>query len=97
MVEMTIASCFYSVCIILFGHFEEGTAVWRRLLKLAVFVGGTGLLVRFAGRWWWLGVYAAWLVLGLCVHVWWCRKHGIHPLSAEPRTKYRQLRGWKTG
>ncbi len=32
--------------------------------------------------------------LGLMFHFWWCRKHGIDPLTAEPRDKYYELRGW---
>jgi hypothetical protein len=44
----------------------------------------------------WTFVWIAFLPsLGLTVHLLWCRKHGIHPLTAEPREKYYALRGWK--
>ncbi|HXE89636.1 MAG TPA: hypothetical protein VNK82_01595 [Terriglobales bacterium] len=42
--------------------------------------------------WLWLVAMAA---IGLSVHFWWTRKHGIHPLTAEPKEKYYALRGWK--
>ncbi len=32
--------------------------------------------------------------VGLAFHLWWCRKHGIDPLTAEPKERYYELRGW---
>jgi len=31
--------------------------------------------------------------LGLAFHLWWCKKHGINPLTAEPKECYYELRG----
>jgi hypothetical protein len=42
-------------------------------------------------------MFLEWFVagaLGLSVHAWWTRKHGIGFWSAEPRERYRGLRGW---
>ena len=36
------------------------------------------------------------LLLVGAIHVWWLPKHGIHPLTAEPKDKYYALRGWKS-
>jgi hypothetical protein len=33
-------------------------------------------------------------MVGAVFHVWWCRRHGINPLTAEPKEEYYQLRGW---
>ena len=44
---------------------------------------------------WALARLAALALLGTIVHVIWCRTNGIHPLSAEPRRQYYELRGWK--
>lgn len=77
-----------------FGHCEEKTPGWRRLSKWAVYFGGIALLSHGPGRPWTF----AWIVglpgLGLGFHMWWCRMHGIDPLTAEPREKYYELRGW---
>ena len=93
--ELFVASTFIAVGCIIFGRFEEGTARWRRLLKLAFFIGVTGFLSQIAGRTgallWIFGAG----VLGLSFHIWWCKKHGIGVLSAEPKEKYYQLRGWE--
>ncbi len=92
--DMFIAAAFLCVGLIVFGHFEAGTPRWRRLLKAAFFIGLTGFLsVRFGS-----GAALGWVAfagaLGLSVHTWWTRRHGIGWLSAEPYDRYRALRGW---
>jgi len=32
--------------------------------------------------------------VGLAFHLWWCRRHGIYSLRAEPKELYYELRGW---
>jgi len=78
-----------------FGHFEEKTPKRRRLLKWAIYIGVALLIGATAGRPWTF-VWIAFLpLLGFTVHLLWCRKHGIHPLTAEPRDKFYALRGRK--
>ena len=80
---------------VLLGHFEEHTAKWRRLLKGVIYLGLALILAATAGTRWaiaWLIVLPA---LGLTVQVWWTRKHGIDPITAEPKEKYYALRGWR--
>ncbi|MFQ5695946.1 MAG: hypothetical protein ACE5HB_08150 [Terriglobia bacterium] len=93
--ELFLAALIMAAGSITFGHFEEKTPVWRRLLKLALVVGMTGLLASAAGRFWALLFLLGMAGIGLTFHLWWCRKHGIHPLRAEPRAKYHALRGWR--
>jgi hypothetical protein len=54
----------------------------------------TALLSRGPGRPWTF----AWIIglpgVGLAFHLWWCKKHGINPLTAEPKERYYELRGW---
>jgi len=76
-----------------FGVFEGETAVWRRLLKWGVVVGGTLALYRGVGHAA-LTLPIALGAAGLSFHFWWCRRHGIHPLRATPRRRYYELRGW---
>jgi len=52
----------------------------------------TGLLGQLAGRPWtfiWIFGLPA---IGAAAHLIWCRRHGINPLTAEPRDRYEQLR-----
>jgi hypothetical protein len=80
---------------VFFGHFEAQTSKWRKVLKWATYVGIAYLVNATAGRPWTF-VWVAFLpLLGTTFHFYWCRKHGIHPLTAEPREKYYALRGWK--
>lgn len=80
--------------ITVFGHFEEKTLLWRRVSKWTFYFGVTAALSRKPGRPWTF----AWIVglpgLGLAFHLWWCKKHSIDPLTAEPKDKYYKLRGW---
>jgi hypothetical protein len=94
-VELLIYIAIVVPGMMIFGHFEERTPLWRRFLKHGLILAITYALYVSVGRpWSWL-----WLVfmgvLGITVHLWWTRKHNIHPLTAEPREKYYALRGWK--
>jgi hypothetical protein len=72
---------------------EEKTPVWK-LSKWALVFGVTALLSGGPGRpstfVWIFGLPG----VGLAFHVWWCKKHGINPPSAEPKERYYELRGW---
>jgi hypothetical protein len=79
----------------LFGTFEVGTDWWRllaRWLLAAMLTIGSYLYVGH----WSLVLLGSLLVIGTAAHFRWCRKHGIHPFTAEPKAKYRELRGWPT-
>lgn len=77
-----------------FAAFEVETPGWRKALKWIVVSAATVGLYHVVGH------LAASLPLGLALlgfafHVWWCRRHGIHPIKATPRRKYYELRGWR--
>jgi hypothetical protein len=78
-----------------FGHFEGKTPLWRRLSKWAFYFGMTGAFSRWPGRPWTFVWIFGLPGIGLLLHVWWCRKHGIDPLTAEPKDRYYELRGWE--
>ena len=78
----------------IFAVFEIETPAWRKILKWVIIVGLTLGLFPLLGHWSLLCL-AAFLALGVAVHLTWCRKHGIHPIKATPRRKYYELRGWK--
>ncbi|MBN2566286.1 MAG: hypothetical protein JXB46_11305 [Candidatus Eisenbacteria bacterium] len=78
----------------IFGIFETETPRWRKLVKWPVFCGIT------VGLYYAIGHLALAFPIGLLAaaaayHIFWCHRHGIHPLHATPRRKYYELRGWR--
>ena len=93
-IDMAAAASIFAVGNILFGHFEYGTAKWRRILKFVVVTGLTGLVARLGGHAWAAAFITSLAGIGLTAHFVILRKHGIDPWTAEPRDKYYALRGW---
>jgi hypothetical protein len=92
--ELFIAAALLCLGQIVFGRFGEGVPKSQRILKMAVFLGVTALLSRFAGRAAALGWIFGLAALGMAVHGWWTHKHGIRFSEPEPWDRYRALRGW---
>jgi hypothetical protein len=93
--EWFVSAVLAATGLTVFGHFEEKTPLWRRLSKWAFYFGMTGALSRWPGRHWTFVWIFGLPGLGLLFHVWWCRKHDIDPLTAEPKDRYYELRGWE--
>lgn len=93
--ELFVATALLASGQSLFVHFEERTPPWRRFLKVLLFVALTAALSHFFGRAAALAGIFGLLMVGMTFHVVWTVRHGIHPLTAEPRKKYYQLRGWE--
>ena len=80
---------------IFFGHFEEHTPKWRRVLKLIFFIVLVAALSRYLGRPWALGFLGLMILTIVFVHGYWLpQKKGIHGLTGEPKRKYYEMRGW---
>jgi hypothetical protein len=79
---------------ILFSHFEEGTPKWRRIAKLVVFWIVSVAISHYCGRIWFFAFLVICLVAVLIIHFWYLPRLGIHPLTAEPRRRYYELRNW---
>jgi predicted MFS family arabinose efflux permease len=94
-VEVAVVATGFAIGNILFGHFEERTPKWRRILKFIIVVGLTIGLSSVVGRRWTFIILALLLIAPLIVHVWWLPKHGINGWTGEPKDKYYELRGWK--
>ena len=92
--ELSIAIVIAAIGTTVFWRFAEGYPFWRRVLKWAIYFGLTVLLSTTVGRGWALGWVLGLPVVGGTVHMWWCRKNGIHPVRAEPREKFHKLMGW---
>ena len=92
--DLAAFASMFTIGTIVFGHFEERTPKWRRILKFAITIAITALLDVAAGRVWaWVFMVGA-MATGLTVHFVLLRRHGIDPWTAEPRDKYYALRGW---
>ncbi|HEY0020961.1 MAG TPA: hypothetical protein VGC13_31960 [Longimicrobium sp.] len=92
--ELFIAAGLLCLGLVLFGRFEEGTSKARRIRKVVLFFAITALLSNFAGRTAALAWVFGAMALGLAVHAWWTRRHGIAFWNPEPWDRYRALRGW---
>jgi hypothetical protein len=93
--EVAVISTIFAVGNILFGHFEEATPKWRRLLKLVAFMGLGVAVSTYLGRVWFWALLAGMLVPVLVIHGWWLPSKGVNGWTGEPKARYYQLRGWK--
>jgi len=94
-IDIAVMASLFAVGNILFGHFEERTPKWRRVLKFFVMTGLIAFISSTAGRPWSIALVGALLCAVLVIHLWWLPKQGIHGLTGEPKEKYYALRGWK--
>lgn len=95
-IDVAVIASMFAIGNILFGHFEERTPKWRRVLKFFIMTGLIVLISSTAGRAWSIAFVGTLLALVAVIHGWWLPKHGINGLTAEPKDKYYALRGWKT-
>jgi uncharacterized membrane protein YfcA len=95
-IDVAAVTAIFAVGNILFGHFEERTAKWRRVLKLAIVTALTAVIASVGGHLWSAAFIATLAALGSSAHVIILRRHGIDIWTAEPRDKYYALRGWKS-
>ena len=94
--EIAIVSTIFAVGNILFGHFEEGTPKWRRLLKLVLVIALAVAISSYLGRTWFWAFLVAMLLPAAYIHVWWLPSRGVNGWTGEPKDRYYELRGWST-
>jgi hypothetical protein len=92
---VAITAMIFAIGNILFGHFEERTPKWRRVTKVLLVTGAVGALSWKYGSLWGLFPVGLMLVAFIVVHLWWLPRRGINGLTAEPKDRYYELRGWK--
>jgi hypothetical protein len=76
---------------ILFGHFEEHKAKWRRLLKVVVLAGVTAGLSSVGLRWVGWTLIGAGMIAAAYLHLRWLPSHGINGWTGEPKEKLYEL------
>jgi predicted MFS family arabinose efflux permease len=79
---------------IFFGHFEERTPRWRKVLKLLLIGLVSVVISATAGREWFFVMVGATTVFVVIIHASWLPRKGINGWTAEPKEKYHALRGW---
>jgi hypothetical protein len=94
-VDVAVMATLFALGNILFGHFEERTPKWRRVLKFFVMVTAVTAISATAGRAWSAALVGTLLGIVAVIHGWWLPKHGVNGFTGEPRDKYYALRGWK--
>lgn len=92
--ELGILFALAAVAGSIFDKFEVETAGWRKLLRWAFAAALTLGSFHWIGHWS-LALLGGFAALGAFAHAWWCAKNGIHALTAQPRRKYYELRGWQ--
>jgi hypothetical protein len=94
-IDVAAVAIIFALGNIVFGHFEQGTPAWRRVLKFAIVLGASAAIASRSGHAWAAAFVALLAAIGLTTHFVVLRRHGIDPWTAEPREKYYALRGWK--
>ena len=89
--DLAIAFVLWLFGFTLFGRFVVPR--WKIGGKFAFYLGVAAMLSYLIGHW-----SLVWIVghplVGIGGHVWWCSKHGIHPVTCTPRDRYLELRPW---
>jgi hypothetical protein len=89
--EWLLSAVIIAVLTPAFGHFETVRPLWTRIARWLAYLAVAGLLGATIGRPWTLLWILGLPLAGATFHTAWCLKHGIHPLTAEPRERYEQL------
>jgi hypothetical protein len=91
--ELTIAASVFALGQGFFRNFQGETPRATTFKKWLVYFALVFLLELTVGRPWSF-IWTFLPVVGMVGHFAWCFRHGIHPLTAEPRDRYYALRGW---
>ena len=92
--EVSVVTIFFLLGHIFLGHFEERSPWWRKLAKYIVTMAIILGLSVFAGRNVALAVLGLSLLPVIYIHAIVLPKKGINGWTAEPRSKYYEMRGW---
>src|SRR5205823_1881602 len=93
-VDALVAVAVAALVVTLFGRFETGVPIPRRVVRMGIYLVPALVIAFTVGPPWTYVWLAGALLPGACFHLVWCVRHGINPLTAEPRDRYLALRGW---
>ncbi len=92
--EVAIVSIFFLLGHIYFGHFEERSPKWRKLLKYLVTLSIIVFISIYVGRVYALAILGLSLIPVIYVHGVLLPRKGINGWTGEPKSKYYEFRGW---
>ena len=94
--DVTIVSIVLLLGHIAFGHFEERSPRWRKLLKAVITFALMISLNLLFGRTIAFTVLGLWLLPVLYIHGIVLPRKGINGWTGEPKSTYYEMRGWST-
>jgi hypothetical protein len=90
--EWMISALTIAIAAPIFGKFESIRPTWTRVARWLGYLAVTALLGATLGRpatlLWVIGLPAT----AVTLHAVWCRRHHIHPVTAQPWDRYVALR-----
>ncbi len=92
--EVAIVSILFLLGHIYFGHFEERSPKWRKLLKYLVTLSIIVFISIYVERVYALAILGLSLIPVIYVHGVLLPKKGINGWTGEPKSKYYEFRGW---
>ena len=90
--EWLLSAVIIAIATPAFGHFETLRPTRTRIFRWLAYLAVTGVLGATVGRPWTLIWVLGLPTVGALFHLIWCLRHGINPLTAEPRDRYEELR-----
>ena len=95
-IDVAVIAGMFAVGNILFGHFEEHTPKWRRILKLFIVTGLVALISSTAGRIWSVALVGTMFAVVLYLHGMVAAEETRHQrLDRRAEGQNYALRGWK--
>jgi uncharacterized membrane protein YoaK (UPF0700 family) len=92
--EVALVSAMYALGHIFFGHFEERTSKWRKLLKYLLTLTVVVCISLYAGRIYSIILLIVSLLPVIYIHAFLLPKRGINGWTGEPKSHYYDFRGW---
>jgi hypothetical protein len=93
-VEVAVVTIFFLFGHIYFGHFEERSPKWRKVLKYFATLSIILLVSIYFGRTFAFSLLAIALLPILYIHGVVLPRKGINGWTGEPKGKYYEFRGW---
>ena len=90
--EWLLSAVVIAIATPVFRHFETVRPAWMRIVRWLAYLAITGLLGATVGRLWTLVWVIGLPAAGGVFHLAWCLRHGINPMTADPRDRHEQLR-----
>ncbi len=92
--EVSIVSIFFLFGNIYFGHFEERSPKWRKVVKYILTLGIILMVSVYFGRIYSMILLGIFVLPVIYIHGVVLPRKGINGLTGEPKGKYYDFRGW---